>query len=441
MKYLNIVAAGLALCCVSGVAQAQSVSNLGDYQALDAPFRVGVQIDLPAAGFSQAASFEQNTITDIQEFLDPAGIATVVGPVLAQVGQIQQVFDLRGATVLAGYALNSPTLTLQVVSPTGEVISRDGASCAFSFNGGGRQASYNLFDNALDNESDPTTRALLGCISRAFSRYSPVDPVAGNPGSLQASMVRSALDLTNGDSLIEQGANTAGDPWIVGASYAAGGAGRFDIDRVDARVQRSFRVLEGNRAMLKIDLPFSYARISKTKVYSGQLGIGLEVPLKAERWSLEPRVAVGAVYSGQAGSAGTIVQASLTSRYVIQGLGRGRLVVGNMVGYGQTLDPPGTGAAINPELKNIVMRNGLAYDLPLKSRIAGRSTSLRASYAFTNYMGSKLRNNTFHEATLSFGLRGREESARATRDLVRFNLSTVQAKGYHTYSAGVGFRF
>jgi hypothetical protein len=41
------------------------------------------------------------------------------------------------------------------------------------------------------------------------------------------------------------------------------GVGRkFDIDRVDARVQRSFRVLEGNRALLKFDLPFNYSKLA-----------------------------------------------------------------------------------------------------------------------------------------------------------------------------------
>jgi hypothetical protein len=126
---------------------------------------------------------------------------------------------------------------------------------------------------------------------------------------------------------------------------------------------------------------------------------------------------------------------------VVQGFGRGRLVIGNMVGYSMTLDPPGTEANINPELKNISLRNGVAYELPLKSRIGGRSSSLRASYGFTNYFGDDLRNNSFHEASLSFGLRGREESIRATRDLIRFNLNTVLARGYSSYTAGIGFRF
>jgi hypothetical protein len=126
---------------------------------------------------------------------------------------------------------------------------------------------------------------------------------------------------------------------------------------------------------------------------------------------------------------------------VIEGLGRGRLVIGNMVGYGATLAPPGIDTDLNPGLRNWSFRNGMAYEMPLKMAIGGRLTSLRASYGFTAYAGDKLRNNTFHEATLSIGLRGREETVRATRDLIRLNFNTVQARDYHSYSAGLGFRF
>jgi hypothetical protein len=39
----------------------------------------------------------------------------------------------------------------------------------------------------------------------------------------------------------------------------------------------------------------------------------MEVPVIAQKWSLEPRIAYGAVYSEDAGSVGHILQASVTS--------------------------------------------------------------------------------------------------------------------------------
>ncbi len=92
-------------------------------------------------------------------------------------------------------------------------------------------------------------------------------------------------------------------------------------------------------------------------------------------------------------------------------------------------------------MKNWAFRNGLAYDLPLKFRGLGRNTSARVSYAMTNYAGDKLYYNTFHEVTLSLGLRGREESARNARDLIRLNMNLIKAGSYTSWSAGLGFRF
>lgn len=436
-----------ALLCSSATAYGQTVPNIGNYQELRKSFRIGIQVRNQLNGFQQSARFEQDTIDDIIDFLDPSVIATVVGLQNAQFGAVSSVFDIRGATAVAGYLQNSSILTVNIVSPTGQIITqRDGTPCTFSFNGLNRQQAFNTFDAAVDDDSSPTSRALLGCLARSFTRFSPADPLAGNPGSLQAALTRSALDLTTGDSLVEQeeqqqGANTSSDPWLVGATFNTGSAGRFDIDRVDARIQRGFRIFEGNRALLKFDLPFNYARINGVDSYSAQIGLGLEVPLIDRKWSIEPRIGYGAVYSANAGSVGHILQASVASRYVINGLGRGRLIIGNMVGYGQTLDTPGTQANINPDLKNWSLRNGLAYDLPLKARLFSRGSSMRASYSFTQYLGSDLRNNSFHEATISFGLRGREDSVRASRDLIRINFSTTQARGYSTYSAGLGFRF
>lgn len=420
---------------------AQAVPNIGNYLGLSDNYRVGVQAT-SLTGVTTARSFQQSTIDDVDTYIDPSEIAILVGSQTANFGNVSAVFDLRGATALANYTQGSPTLSVRFVDPNGGTINlRDGTPCAFSYTGATRQIAFDTFDDATDDDDNPTTRNLFRCISRGFSRYSAIDPLAGNPGSLQALMVRSALDLTNGDSLVEGGANTSGDPWIVGASYTVGSAGRFNVGRTDGRIQRGFRIFEGNRALLKFDLPFSYAHANKITSYTAQIGIGLEMPLIEQRWSIEPRVAYGAVYSKQAGTGGTILQGSLTSRYVVEGLGRGRLVIGNMVGYGATLNPPGTSSTLNPDLRNWSFRNGLAYEMPLKMRMGGRLTSLRASYGFTAFAGDKLRNNTFHEATLSFGLRGREESVRASRDLVRLNLNTTQSRGYHSYTAGLGFRF
>lgn len=444
-KLVRRVGASVLLAAFAQPVMAQGIPNPGNYLGLTAPFRVGVQVENAANGFTAQQAFEQATIDDITDFLDPFALAQVVGAVNAQQAAITGVFDLRGATAIGTYAQNGSALSIVFVAPDGSVINgADGAPCSFTFNGATRQQSFDEFDTLTDpdvNSTDPRSSAIFACLYQSFARFSPIDPLVGNPGSLQASLLRNAMDLSIGDSLIEQGEGAPGDPWTVGATYSGGNAGRFDYERFEGRIQRSFRIFEGNRAQLKFDLPIQYSRIAGADNYSVQLGVGLEMPVIAKRWSIEPRVSYGAVYSEDLGSAGHILQASVTSRAVFDGIGRGRVVLGNMVAYSTTLSVPGLELRFNPDITNVSFRNGVAYELPIKARVGGRNSSLRASYTNTQLTGDELRNDNFHEFTLSFGLRGREESVRAARDLIRFNANATIANGFESFSAGVGFRF
>lgn len=112
-----------------------------------------------------------------------------------------------------------------------------------------------------------------------------------------------------------------------------------------------------------------------------------------------------------------------------------------MIGYMSTISTAFTGYDFDPKVRNTVFRNAVAYDLPVKARAAGRNLSIRGSYAMTNLIGTKLYANTFHEATLSVGVRGREESIRNARDLIRFSLNGTKAADYQSLTFGVGFRF
>lgn len=444
----RLSAASIALCSVvlptsAALAQTSNLPNYGGYQQLDNLFRVGIQVVNPQTNTVQQRSFQQNKIDGIIDYLDPSELQAALGNFYTQQSVVSGIFDIRGAAASAGYAFNSTALVIRVLNPDGTTLNqRDGTPCAFQYNGQTRQQSFNQFDADVGDTPSPTGKAILACLSRSLAQNSPVDPLAGNPFSLQSSLARSALDLSSGDSLIEQGgANNAGDPWIVGASVSSGSAGRFNMTRVDARVLRGFRVLEGKRALLKVDMPFSYSRTKGAEAFTGQVGIGMEVPVIAQRWSLEPRVGYGVVYSSAQGSVGHILQGTVASRYVLNGVGRGHFVIGNMVGYSSTLATPFTDYNLDPGVKSWVFRNGLAYELPLKLRAGGRMASLRASYNFTFYEGTKLYNNNFHEMTVSFGVRGREESVRAGRDLFRINFNTIQSGNFSAYTGGIGFRF
>lgn len=408
---------------------------------LESLFRIGVTLGL-AGGGTLTDSYGLDIANDGQDFLNPQRLRERYGAQYNDLLPVSGVIDFRGLPIYGFYDANSSVFRISIPA-----LDAEGETYQNRFNGVTRQSSYDLFNEYLDEVDSAEAERLVRLLLKSLARYSPVDPLAGNPNSVQSGLIRSSLDLSSGDSAIEQaangGTNTAGDPWIVGANYSGGSSdgGRYDFMRVDGRIARSFRLSEGGRALLKFDLPVSYSEVNGARAATAQFGVGVEFPLIAQRWSLEPRIGYGITGSDQLGSLGHMISTTVASRYVLDGLGRGRLIIGNMIGYTSTMSTGFTGYNVNPGLKNWAFRNGLAYDLPLKFRGFGRNTSVRASYALTNYTGDKLYYNTFHEMTLSLGIRGREESARNARDLIRLNFNLIKAGDYTSWSAGLGFRF
>lgn len=412
-----------------------------EFQNLANLFRISVTVTAPSGPVTDTYGID--IADDTQNFLDPEVLAQRFGANYQDSFGVQGIVDIRGVQAFGGYAANSTTLQIRIPA-----LDEPNNPYVLTFTGATRAESYAQFDEYFDNQDIAEGERLLRLLLRAFARLSPIDPLAGNPGSIQGSLLRAGLDLSVGDSAVEQsadreeGKDIPADPWMIGGSFTTFSAGdRYGGQRFDGRIQRSFRLAEGGRSLLKFDMPLSYSLTNGARSASIQLGVGAEMTVIDRRWSLEPRIGYAITASDQLGSIGHMATASITSRYVIDGLGRGRIVVGNMIGYMSTISTAFTGYDFDPRVRNTVFRNAVAYDLPVKARAAGRNLSIRGSYAMTNLIGTKLYANTFHEATLSVGVRGREESIRNARDLIRFSLNGTKAADYQSLTFGVGFRF
>lgn len=421
--------AGVFAVGLLGAAEAGAQALPNNVQALSGLFRVGVQIGT----FSNA--YDVNDADDATDFLSEADLFRRYPGTYTGTQAVQGTLDFRGVPLFGSYAAGGTTFTLRVPA-----FDEPGQIYLLTFTGATRVAAYQAFKDYFDETDSAEAERLIRLLLRRLTQ-TPLDPLAGNPGSLQGRLVRSALDLSAGDSLVDGGGADNADPWMVGAAYTRSSGGRFDSDRLDGRLQRSFRVLAGSRAQLKLEAPFSYEEVNGARSGSFAPSLALEIPLRDNRWSIEPRLAYGITASDELGSLGHIVTASVSSRYRIDGIGRGKLIIGNMVGYSSTLPTDVTGYDVDPGVKNVVFRNGLAYELPLEAQVLGRGASVRASYTFTAFTGDKLYADTFHEGTLSFGVRAREGEARNGYDLYRVNINGVKAKGYSSISAGLGFRF
>jgi hypothetical protein len=295
--------------------------------------------------------------------------------------------------------------------------------------------------------------ALVPGLARAQAYY----PTYGSPNSLQFQAVKSALDLDSIEPEGEARFGPEGDADTIGGALTYWGVSGQNGQRYEARYQHARRVFKGSRARLVIDAPFavSHAGTSVSAFGSepgatavlGTINVGLEVPVMPN-WLITPRVAYGvALASDYFGGNGELASASLTSRYQIRHVGRGDVVIGNAVTYTHSdkllTRQPGFFPAVN-----WVFRNGLAYQLPLKSRMFGRQSSLRASYVFTVTTLNEVPYKHEHEVGLSMGVRTREAEQKNGFEQLRMGLlythsheGFVPHGGYDSITATFGYRF
>lgn len=280
-----------------------------------------------------------------------------------------------------------------------------------------------------------TSRQMLNGVYGCSVRTAGVNPLVGNPDSLQQQMVDQALDFT----LPTFGADEA--PWGLGLKFGRVNKQGAVGNQFDARVNRAFRLSEGNRSLLIFDFPVSYTDVKGVRTFRASGAVALRYPV-SRKWSLEPRVGFGYVNAFDQGLEGQVMTGTLTSLYMIDNIGRGTLTVGNMVGYTKVLKAQLYGYDVGNRTSNTVLRNGLAYDLPLSGvRVGKRQSSMRVSYAFTKYLGDDLYTENIHEATLSLGVRTRETDTRNSQELFRLGMIGKFANNYKSGHVFLGYRF
>lgn len=284
----------------------------------------------------------------------------------------------------------------------------------------------------------------------------PYLPTYGSPNSLQFQTVRTSLDLETVETEGEDRQGPEGDSDTIGGAFTYWGVTGQSGQRYDLHYQHARRVSEGSRARFLVDVPINILhagpdRLSgETKGATAVLGtvnVGLEAPLQ-RNWLITPRVSYGATSAGAYfGGDGELATASVTSRAKIGNVGRGDLIIGNMVAYTHTVKVF-TGNRFFAPTINWVFRNGIAYQLPLKTRLFGRQASLRASYVFTTATKDPLSYKSVHEVGFSIGVRSREAEQKNRFDQLRIGILYTHSKNefaanfdYDAATLTLGYRF
>jgi hypothetical protein len=249
------------------------------------------------------------------------------------------------------------------------------------------------------------------------------EPIYGSTNSAQFRFFSSALDLASvqaegADRFTEQG-----DVDVIGGAYTHWESPLLAGDRYELHYQKAWRPFEGQRTRGLLDAPLDVITVKGDAETTALLSGGLEAPV-SDNWSLTGRVAYGAAWvPNTLGVDGGIVLASFGSRYRFPQIGRGDLVLGNMIAYSHTVN--GVLTTKDPfyaATENWTYRNGLAYQYPIKTMVMGRQASARLSYTYTYVDGDLVSQRSYNEVALNFGVRNRESTAKNRFDLLRFGV-------------------
>ena len=320
------------------------------------------------------------------------------------------------------------------------------------FEGATRDASVDRLEDFLKSEGGD----ILNRLQAASIAVSPVDPIAGNPGSMMGTMVSGQFEA----GFSSQVTNIAGTPAPPAPDGEPGTAAAVEADGPDNLIHisprfgrytaggqtsnvltlplgYSFRLREGGKGLRKIDvsLPLTYAEIEGGKSGAAFINAGLTWGL-TEQWSLSPAVGAGLAGSVDLGAAGGIGSASLTSAYTIP-FDKYSLSVGNMVGYYETLDIEVGKYSFDPEVSNTVLRNGLMLSVP--GTMGGRKVATEFWITDTRFFGSDLYSEYNDELGISFGSARTE--GRSIENYLRAGVSWMIGDKVEGWRFNLGYGF
>lgn len=302
------------------------------------PYRAEIAI------VGDSARVSAPNLLDLNRSLKTAAIEQIL-PLYTPTSAVAIGINLRGILAITGFAANSTTLTV-VIPQTGNVE---------SFAGTTRDESIALFRQYVRDGGRHHN------LLRAYARYSPIDPIAGNPNSLMAQMGQADYDMGHLSPLSGCECNCWSAQPVVhqfqaGLTALRGFSQKFDTTTVSMPLRYSYSPT-GDWAFI-LDAPVTFiANGGAYSIYSS-VGFGLRVPITCN-WSLTTCLRGGAGGSLDLCTAGDFVSAGLTSVFNFP-LCDYVLSVTNYAGYINSGNLWLSGINFNYNLHNYIFKNGIS---------------------------------------------------------------------------------
>jgi hypothetical protein len=413
----NRAARGAALAIVLALpAAAASAKDL---------FDVNIDVISPTQGQGQAAA---PTITDLIHTLQTANLQSLTSA-YTDTSAASAVLNIRGVTALAAFDANSTTLHFSVPS----------AGVTQSFTGATRNDSeQQLLDFLLRNGGGMATRILQQMVAS-----SPVDPVAGNPGSLQNSMAAADFSIGTGIGLNGVDAPAMGpggtllkqpNIFALGGDVGFFNEGGYTSTVVTVPLRYTIPFADPRWA-LTLDLPITYVNTQGAASYFASFGAALRIPLLTN-WYLTPSVRGGGAGSLDLGAAAVEYSGGLASRYDIYFRDL-MITIGNGVDLVKTSVLSVGNVHVNYDLTNELWNNGVQVESSLPFTMFGDPTSVQAYLVDTYVSGSKVYISHYDEVGFTVGTR----HAMNSQDWNSLRLGAGFGFGEHFTAYKLGFTY
>ena len=345
------------------------------------------------------------------------------------------LIDLRGVELRAAFPSAGPEIEFSVPAV--------GFTQAFDDRDTREGNTRDLVEFLEDNGEDLLTDVLGELVAS-----SPVDPVAGNPNSLQSTMVAADFAMGTtvgpGNGFAAEAGATAGEegesaPNLIGLQARFG---RFTSDGLDTNVidlPISYVVpLADPRYAVILDAPLTFVETEGARSYAGSLGVGVRVPV-LDNWSLTPALRSGATGSVEAGAAAVLLSGSLTSNFEVSLFGVD-LTLGNGVSYIRSLPLAFGDYDVDYELDNVVLRNGIGLSGGTGVDLFGEPVTWEAAAVNTQFLGDELFVENATDLSVSVGTEASETGL--VWDSVRLGVTyTLTDSDYRGFRLNFGYQF
>lgn len=373
------------------------------------------------------AGDETNSLLDVPDLFDSDNLENLLPGFDPDTDRFSASVDLRGLPSRITWDPGTTTLRFSLLGETVTLVATS-------------------LDDAIDELEDwfkgeselgslEVTDLLQGLVA-----FSPVDPVAGNPNSLQSRMFQSDFEFgmqgpfTSGSDRLKRAPNQFG----VGLDYGYAKANSFSVHALDLPLAYRFNFRNPQWSLL-FSLPVTATFTQEQWSVMASAAVGAQYR-PFDWWALTPMVRFGGVGSIDVGALALLYSVTLTNhmRFEWRGI---EFAMGNMGGFSKSVDGITFGDyELSYDLTNPILTNGATISGGFPVELFDRSLRWRLFGWNTQVFGDDVYAKSQTEVGLALALAG--AVAGEHYDFASLSLGYVFGNNdYDGVSARLRFRF